>query len=199
MVDPLERVVVVGTSCCGKSVFSRQLAKALGCPRIELDELFWGPDWTPKSKNEFQRLTSAAAAAPRWVADGNYGRTRDLLWPRATTVIWLNYGFLTVFFRALRRTLIRNITGETLWHGNRESLARSFFSRDSILVWVATTFYRRRKEFNALRTGGKYPHVTWVEFRRPSEAAHYLRSVPMPAYPSIHSGPAQAPAADYRR
>jgi adenylate kinase family enzyme len=173
----LQRVVVVGTSCCGKSVFSHQLARALGCPRVELDELFWGPEWTPKPGQEFRRLIAAAAAAPRWVAEGNYGSIRGLLWPRATTIIWLNYGFPTVFFRALRRTLRRSITGETLWHGNRESLARSFFSRDSILVWVATTFHRRRRELNELRAGGNYPQVTWVEFRRPSDAARYLRSL----------------------
>lgn len=178
-------------------MFSRQLAKALGCPRVELDELFWGPNWTPKPQDAFQRLTAAAAAEACWVVEGNHGRVRDLLWPRATTIIWLNYGFPTIFFRALRRTLMRNITGETLWHGNRESLARSFFSRDSILVWVATTFWRRRREFNALRASGKYPRVSWVEFRRPSEATHYLRSVPVPANPSIQSGPAQAPAADF--
>ena len=155
-------------------MFSHQPARAIGCPRVELDELFWGPNWTPKPEKEFQRLTAIAAAAPRWVAEGNYGRIRDLLWPRATTIIWLNYGFPTVFFRAIRRTLRRNITRETLWHGNRESVVRSFFSRDSILVWVATTFHRRRREFNTLRASGIYPHLVWVEFRRPSDAARYL-------------------------
>ena len=172
-----ERFVVVGTSCCGKTLFSRQLARCLGYPCIELDELYWGPGWTPKPESEFRRLVGAAASAPRWIADGNYGRVRDLLWPRATTVVWLNYGFVTVLFRALRRTLHRIASGERLWHGNRESLVRSFISRDSILVWVMSTFHRRRREFEALRAGGYYPHLSWVEFRRPSDAKRYLRSI----------------------
>jgi adenylate kinase family enzyme len=177
MSDVPERVVVVGTSCCGKTLFSRQLAQSLGYPYVELDELYWAPSWTPKPENEFRRLVAVAASAPRWVAEGNYGRIREVLWPRATTIVWLNYSFLTVFFRALRRTLHRIVTKKKLWHGNRESVVRSFFSRDSILVWVITTFHRRRKEFAVLRASGKYPHLSWVEFRRPSDAQVYLRSL----------------------
>jgi adenylate kinase family enzyme len=174
MANVPERIVVVGTSCCGKSVFSRQLAQALGYPCVELDELFWAPDWTPKPEDEFRRLVAVAASAPRWVTDGNYGRIREVLWPRATTIVWLNYSFLTVFFRALRRTFERLIRKEELWHGNRESVVRSFFSRESILIWVITTVHRRRKEFEALRAGGKYPHLSWVELRRPSDVGPYL-------------------------
>jgi adenylate kinase family enzyme len=177
MVDLLERVVVVGTSGCGKTVFARQLAQSLGHPCVELDELYWAPNWTSKPEDEFRRLVAVAALAPRWVTDGNYSRLRELLWPRATTIVWLNYGFLTVLFRALRRTVHRLITKEKLWHGNRESVVRSFFSRESILVWVIRTFHRRRKELEALRASGRYRHLSWVEFRRPSDAEPFLRSV----------------------
>jgi len=177
MIPVGERVVVVGTSCCGKTMFARQLAQSLGCPCVELDELYWAPNWTPKPDSEFRRLVEIGASAPRWVTEGNYGRIRDALWPRATTIVWLNYSFITVFRRALRRTCRRIIVRESLWHGNRESFGRSFLSRDSILVWVIATFNRRRKEFETLRTSGKYPHLSWVEFRRPSEAESYLRSI----------------------
>ena len=192
-----ERIVVVGTSCCGKTAFSRELARYQDCALVELDELFWGPHWTPKPESDFRRLTAIAAATPRWVTDGNYGRVRDVLWPRATSIIWLNYGFFTVMFRALRRTISRNITKEELWHGNRESFARSFFSRESILIWVITTFHRRRRELHALRASDKYPHLSWIEFRTPSEAARYIKLATMPA-PSIHAG-LEKRAADFAR
>lgn len=32
-----------------------------------------------------------------WVADGNYSTVRDVLWSRATHVVWLNYGRFTAF------------------------------------------------------------------------------------------------------
>jgi adenylate kinase family enzyme/GNAT superfamily N-acetyltransferase len=172
-----QRIVVVGTSCCGKTVFARLLAQSLRCPCVELDELYWGPQWTPKPDAEFRRLVEAAACAPQWVADGNYGRVRDILWPRATTIVWLNYSFQRVLLRALRRTFRRFVTQEELWHGNRESLRRSFLSRESILLWVISTFHRRRKELASLRASGRYPHLSWVELRRPRDAEPYLRSL----------------------
>jgi adenylate kinase family enzyme/GNAT superfamily N-acetyltransferase len=172
-----QRIVVVGTSCCGKTVFARLLAQSLRCPCVELDELYWGPAWTPKPDGEFRRLVEAAASAPRWIADGNYGQVRDVLWTRATIIVWLNYSFPRVLLRALRRTLRRLATREELWHGNRESLQRSLLSRDSILLWVISTFHRRRNELAGLRASGKYPHLLWVELRRPKDAEPHLRSL----------------------
>ena len=172
-----QRIVVVGTSGCGKTVFARLLAQSLRCPCVELDELYWGPQWTPKPDAEFRRLVEAAASAPRWVADGNYGRVRDILWPRATTIVWLNYSFQRVLLRALRRTLGRLITREPLWHGNKESVRLQFFSRKSILLWVISTFHRRREELASLRATGRYPHLSWVELRRPKDAEPFLRSL----------------------
>jgi adenylate kinase family enzyme len=169
---------VVGTSCCGKTAFARRLAQAWGAPRIELDALYWGPDWAPKSKADFRRLVQAAASGPRWVADGNYGSVRDLLWPRATTVVWLNYGFVTIFARALCRTVRRIISREPLFAGNRESLRGAFFSRDSILLWVITTFHRHRRDYASLRKGGEFGGLEWIEFRRPAEAEAFLTDAP---------------------
>src|SRR5690606_9130858 len=170
-------LAVVGTSCAGKSTLSRELADVLGSPRIELDALYWGLDWQAKPSAEFRRLTLEATAGECWIADGNYGSIRDLLWPRATTVIWLDYAFPRVFWRALVRTLKRCVSREPLWHGNRESFRKAFLSRDSILLWVITTHRRRRRELTALRKGDTYPGLHWVVFRHPAEAEDWLASL----------------------
>lgn len=52
---------------------------------------------------------------------GNYGRVRDLLWPRADTIVWLDYAFPLVLGRLTARTVRRAVTGEILWNGNRET------------------------------------------------------------------------------
>ena len=52
--------------------------------------------------------------------------------------------------RLTRRTLRRSLTREELWGtGNRESLGRSFFSRQSILLWALKTHRRNRERFGA--------------------------------------------------
>jgi len=169
------RALVIGNSCAGKSTFARALAANTSLPLIELDALYWEPHWQPKERSTFRREVARAIAGNCWIVVGNYSSVRDVVWPRPTMVFWLNYGFPIVFARALRRTIRRSVTGEELWNGNRESWRRSFLSSDSILWWVITTHQRRRREFAALRAANAYPALSWVEFRRPADAASFLR------------------------
>jgi adenylate kinase family enzyme len=147
MKSGMTRVVVIGTSCVGKTTFARSLARLLSFPHIELDTLYWQPNWTPRPPEEFLNLVALALSQDCWITDGNYGVVRDLIWSRATGVIWLNYAFPVVLRRAVTRTVRRVLTQEALFSGNRESLRMAVFSRESILWWVLTTFHRRRKQY----------------------------------------------------
>jgi adenylate kinase family enzyme len=49
MKTEMARVVVIGTSCVGKTTFARSLAHVLSCPHVELDALHWQPNWTPQA------------------------------------------------------------------------------------------------------------------------------------------------------
>lgn len=171
----LERVVVIGSSCSGKTTYARRLSNHLGQPHIELDALNWLPNWVQRSTEDFRSLVAEAVSVERWVVDGNYGKARDVVWPRATCVVWLNYGFPTVMARALRRTLKRAMSGEELYSGNRESLRMAFLQKDSLLLWIITTFRRRRRDFTSLRANQTFPQLRWVEFKTPKEAERFLR------------------------
>ena len=170
----LRRVAVVGTSCCGKTIFARELAAVLEVPHIELDALYWLPRWAERPAAEFRGLVEKHASAERWVPDGNYSIVREVLWRRATDVVWLNYPFVLVFARALSRTVLRIVTREELFSGNRESIRQSFFSRGSILLWVLKTFRRNRSKFSTLQTLDKWKHIRFSEFRRSSQASEFL-------------------------
>lgn len=172
------RVLVIGTSGAGKTTFARALAARLGCSHVELDDLFWGEHWTPRPTAQFLASVQAAAAAERWVIDGNYSVARDTLWPRATHVVWLNFGRFTVLRRIFVRTVERAVLRRPLWQGNRESLRRAFFSRESILVWSATTFDKNRVQYAGLRASKQFPRLSWHELRSPREAVAFLRAQP---------------------
>ena len=109
--------------------------------------------------------------------DGNYAVVRDLVCARATAVIWLNYSFPIVIWRALSRTLRRALTREELFSGNRESLRMALFSSESILWWVLTTFYRRRRHYRYLFDTKPSSHLVYVEFRSPTEVETCLASL----------------------
>ena len=110
----------------------------------------------------------------RWVVDGNYSVVRDIVWPRATDAVWLNYPFPIVFGRALVRTLRRIVLREELCSGNRESFRKAFLSRESILWWVIKTFNRRRRNYRALFSSGAFPNLRLIELRRPRDAGRLL-------------------------
>ncbi len=169
----MARYVIVGTSGSGKTTLARQIAKRLEIPHIELDALHWEPGWVGATPEVIRERVEAAIAAPAWVLDGNYSRVRDVIWQRATHLIWLDYSFPLVFWRIFSRTLRRAILREELWNGNRESL-RLMFSRESILVWVLKTYWRRRREYPELLARPEYSHLTVFRFRTPKETARWL-------------------------
>jgi adenylate kinase family enzyme len=171
------RFVVLGISGAGKSSFSRALATKLDLPHVELDALFWGPGWQPKPDATFHALTEAAVSAPRWVVDGNYSSVRDIVWPRATVAVWLNFPLWLVLWRVFWRTMRRLLRREALWHGNRESLRRTFLSRESLRLWVITTHRHRQREFSVLRNSQNFPNLQWVELRWPSQANDFVLAV----------------------
>jgi adenylate kinase family enzyme len=178
----MRRVNVIGSSGAGKTTFAAALARALGVPHVELDALHWEPNWVEVSDEVFRGRVDAATAADGWVVDGNYGVARDLVWPRADAVVWLDYSFPLVLWRSLRRTLRRAIVGEPCCNGNRESLRRAF-SRDSILLWVVQTHGRRRREFRATLPRWIEEGKRVVVLRTPGEAGRWLAGL----------SPAQAP------
>lgn len=170
------RCVVVGTSGAGKSTFARALAHVQTVPYIELDELNWGENWTARPVEEFQNRVKTATSGSAWVVDGNYSAVRDVFWPRATDIVWLNYSRRIVFSRIIRRTVHRVATQQELWSGNRESFQMSFLSTDSVLLWSLTTFRRNQLKYAALRASGEYSHLNWHELRHPREAESFLRN-----------------------
>ena len=155
---------------------ARRVAAILQAPHIELDAIHWLPGWQERDDDEFRELTQAAVVADRWVVDGNYAMVRDIVWPRATTVVWLNYSFPVVLWRAFRRTLIRSVGRQTIFSETKETIRRSFFSRESILLWVFMTYRLRRNQFRAIFDDRDYPEVEFIELRNQRDADQFLTS-----------------------
>ena len=181
----MRRVNVVGTSGSGKTTYGAELARRLGVPHVELDALSWEANWVSVSPEVLRERVARAVAPDAWVVDGNYSATRDLVWARADTVVWLDFPFALVMWRVIVRTLRRSLRGEELWSGNRESL-RLALSRDSIILWALTTYHRRRRDYPRLFQ--EYPDVRFVRLRSPTQARRFLEAIAPPA-PAPTSAP----------
>lgn len=169
----MQRIVVVGTSCSGKTTVAASIAERLGLYHIELDSIHWAPNWTEIPDEAFREKVTVVTERDSWVADGNYRAIRDILWGSADTVVWLDLPFRIVFWRSIKRTITRIITGEELWNGNVEHLD-ALVGPDGMPRWVIKTYWRRKREFPDLFSQSEYSHLTVIRLITSSEVDQWL-------------------------
>jgi len=176
---PYTRLVVVGTTSSGKSTLAEKLSQKLKLDFVELDALHWRPNWTHVTDEEFRALVDQSTQTERWVVAGNYRVTRDIIWPRAEAVIWLDYPLWTIFWRLTFRTFRRWWTNELLWGTNRESLWNHFklWSDDSLWHWLFKTYWRRKREYPQLFALPENSHLKVVRFENPLQTEAWLASL----------------------
>jgi len=172
----MRRVVVIGTTGSGKSTLAERLGEQTGLRVIELDALYWGRDWQGAPVDLFRHRVERETRDGDWIVVGNYGQVRDLVWPAADTLIWLDLPFPLVMSRLVRRTVRRITTRENLWGtGNRETITNSFFSRQSILWWAAKTHRRNRQRFGE-ECESFAPGRRVVRLKKPRDVERFVRT-----------------------
>jgi len=172
---PYHRICVVGVTGSGKSTLASDLARRLQLPFVELDALYWGPDWTACSDEELRQRADEVIRGDAWVVDGNYSSIRDLTWPRAEAVVWLDYPLPLILWRLWKRTWKRVLTKENLWGTNTEILWPQFFSKDSLFLWALKTYWKRKRTYTDLLSRPEYASLRVYHFKSPRETEAWLR------------------------
>lgn len=108
----------------GKTSLSRALGTALRLPVIEMDALFWLPNWVERDRGEFRDLVLARLEeCPNgWVLDGNYSRVAPLILPMADTVVWLNLPTRSTVPRLFMRSVRNYVQQRRICGDNYERL-----------------------------------------------------------------------------
>ncbi len=169
-----ERIAVVGVTGSGKTTLARTLAQRFNVPHVEFDSLYWGPGWTETPREVFRERVAQALSKAAWAADGNYSQARDIVWSRATALVWLDYDWPMIFWRLASRTFQRVAAREELWNGNRENWREALFSRDSLFLWALKSRPKHRREYPALLAHPTYAHLWVVRLRSPLVTHRWL-------------------------
>ncbi len=172
----MKKINVIGTTGSGKSQFSVRLAKTLNFRYIEMDRVYWKPNWSEPTTEEFLNSLENELCYESWVLDGNYSRTNDLKWSKADTVIWLNYSYIRTLYQILKRSILRATFKQELWPntGNKESY-RKLFSKESIVLWFFKNYSRNTKRYPELFKSKKYGKINFIILNSPKEANDFLQ------------------------
>jgi hypothetical protein len=111
------------------------------------------------------------------VIAGNYGKARDLLWPRADTLIWLDLPLRQVLWRSTARAFLHWRTGEPICNGNRQTLAQIVNGRNSLLGYTLRTFHARRREWPQLLGLPQHAAAAQIRLRSQAEIAAWRSTV----------------------
>jgi adenylate kinase family enzyme len=176
------RILVLGRTGSGKTTLARELAAAIGVPHVELDALYFGPDFSTVPLSVLRERTSAAIAGDRWVTDGNKSAVRDLVWPRADTVIWLDYPFVVCLWRLGKRALWRTsvLKAQAAETGGKARLPRQFLSAAKGVLTALRSHKGQRREYPEMFARQENQHFTVVRLRSPRATRRWLARVPSP-------------------
>lgn len=165
------RILVAGTSGSGKTVLAARIGALLQVPHVEIDALFHGPGWMPRSS--FEDDVRRFVAEPAWVTEWQYSQVRAQVAARAELLVWLDLSRWRVMEQVGRRTLRRRCHRQVLWNGNIEPpLWTIFTDPEHIVRWAWSThpqsaqrviaLHKAREELNIVRLTRRSAVEGWV-------------------------------------
>ncbi len=177
-----ERILVLGRTGSGKTTLAGQLSAVLRVPHIELDALYFSADLSTVPLPVLRERTRAAVARQRWVTDGNKRAVRDLVWPRADTVIWLDYPLVVSLWRLGRRALRRTsvLTARAADSSTRTGVLPQFLAAARGVLTALRSHRGQRRRYPAMFAEQQNQHLAVVRLRSPRAAQRWLAKVSRP-------------------
>ena len=86
------------------------------------------------------------AQADRWIIEGGYTFVRDTLLDRIEQFVWLDIPLWITFPRLVRRGIDRSVNKIPCCNGNYETLRKTFFHKDSLLLFALQHFKITRRK-----------------------------------------------------
>lgn len=177
-----QRILILGRTGSGKTTLARQLAAALDVPHVELDALYFGPNFSTTPLPVLRARTRSALANDRWVTDGNKSVVRDLVWPRADTVVWLDYPLIVSLWRlakrAVRRTYaLRDKSLEDKTTGIKTRLPGQLLLAAKGVLTALRSHRGQRHKYPALFVEPRNRHLAVVRLRSPLATRSWLARV----------------------
>lgn len=124
----VQRIAIIGCSGAGKSTLAKRLVPITGLPLIHLDAEFWNPGWIETPKPQWLAKVTKLVERERWIIDGNFGSTQEMVMAAADVVLWLDFSRWRCLFQAGKRiALSQGRTRADMGPGCPEKIDWEFF------------------------------------------------------------------------
>jgi adenylate kinase family enzyme len=174
------RIQVCGPSCAGKTTLAAELARRFELEFVELDALFWEPNWQEPDREKFAAKVKEAISGPGWVLAGNYtSRASTIVWPVVETIVWLDFPLRSTLPRIVARSWRRSRSNELLWGTNYERFwpqLKVWSPNDSLLAYNIRHGRQFRRRLEEAMANPKLGHIRWVRLHSPRELRRWLES-----------------------
>src|SRR2546430_456353 len=171
-----DRILILGGTGSGKTTLARELAAALQVPHVELDSLYFGADFSTAPLPLLRERTSAAIAGDRWVTDGNKQAVRDLVWPRADTIVWLDYSAYVSLWRLARRARARTsaLSAQAAQTGRRTALPKQMLAAARGVLTALRSHRGQRREYPCMFAEPANQHLAVARLGSPTATREWL-------------------------
>lgn len=171
-----DRILILGGTGSGKTTLARELAAALQIPHVELDSLYFGPEFSTAPLPLLRERTGAAIAGDRWVTDGNKRAVRDLVWPRADTIVWLDYPLGLRLWRLAKRARGRAsvLKADAAESGTRTALPGQLLAAGRGVLTALRSHAGQRREYPRMFAEPANQHLAVVRLRSPHATRQWL-------------------------
>lgn len=128
-----KKIVVVGVSAAGKSLFARRLADKLNLPVFLMDAIMWKPGWQYIGDEETVKRLQEVSAGAEWIIEGYISKNaRTFIFDRADTIIYLDYSPIVASWRYLKRWWKHHSDPRPELEGSPDTFSFKFLK----LVWT---------------------------------------------------------------
>lgn len=101
----MKKILIIGSGGAGKSTLARRLHEATGIELIHLDQIYWLPNWTEPSKNDWIKTNEKLLEKDALIMDGTFGSTLEMRLNECDTVLFLDIPRTVCIYRAVKRLL----------------------------------------------------------------------------------------------
>jgi energy-coupling factor transporter ATP-binding protein EcfA2 len=177
-----ERILILGRTGSGKTTLALELAAALDVPHVELDSLYFGPGFSTAPLAVLRERTTAAIAGERWVTDGNKSAVRDLVWPRADTVVWLDYPLAVSLWRLAKRARRRTaaLKDQAAEAGGESGLPAQLLAAARGVLTALRSHAGQRRRYPRMFAEPANQHLAVIRLRSPRATRRWLRRTVSP-------------------